>query len=136
MRELFGLDKISTGTLVKNVVMIIIGSFISAIGINTFLVPHNFVASGVAGLSQFLSYITPLSVATYLFVLNIPIFIFGWRYVGRVGAGETSLRHHRRRAFRRRYRPHLSRKQLARRVGCDCGCGEEALVAEYRDGGI
>jgi uncharacterized membrane-anchored protein YitT (DUF2179 family) len=37
----------------------------------------------VSGLSQFFSYVTPVSVGTYLLVLNIPIFIFGLRYVGK-----------------------------------------------------
>jgi len=84
MRFNFGLKNINKGLLVRNFLLIICGSFISAVGINTFLVPHKFISSGFGGLSLFLSYLTPVSVATYLLIFNIPIFLFGWRYVGRV----------------------------------------------------
>ena len=70
--------------LAKNLVLIIVGSVISAAGINAFLVPHKFLSGGVTGLSQFLSYLTPFSVGTFVFLFNIPIIIFGWRYVGRL----------------------------------------------------
>ncbi len=84
MREYFGLDKISGKKLATNLVLIFVGSLISAIGINAFLVPHKFLSCGVSGLSQFFSYITPFSVGTYVLLLNIPVFLLGWFAVGRV----------------------------------------------------
>lgn len=82
--QLLGLDRIDAKIVSWNLLLIVIGSFISATGINAFLVPHKFLSGGVAGLSQLLSYVTPVSIATYVFLLNIPIFLFGFRYVGRV----------------------------------------------------
>ena len=70
--------------LATNLVLIFVGSLISAIGINAFLVPHKFLSCGVSGLSQFFSYVTPLSVGTYVLLLNIPVFLLGWFTVGRV----------------------------------------------------
>jgi len=84
MKSLFGLDKISKGEFAINLLLILIGSVISAVGINAFLVPHKFLSGGISGLSQLFSYVTPLSVATYVLLLNIPIFIMGWFTVGRV----------------------------------------------------
>lgn len=84
MRRLLGIEKIGWRRVASNAAMIVIGSVISAIGINAFLVPHKFLSSGVSGLAQFVSYVTPVSVGTYVLVFNIPIFILGWRYVGRV----------------------------------------------------
>lgn len=83
MRKFFGIENLDPCTVAKNLVMIILGAAISAAGINAFLVPHKFLSGGVAGFSQLMSYITPLSVGTYVLVFNIPIFAFGWRYVGR-----------------------------------------------------
>ncbi|MFA4875144.1 MAG: YitT family protein [bacterium] len=83
MRKFLGIEKLSAGLVVRNIALIIIGSMISSIGINAFLVPHKFLSSGVSGLSQLFSYITPLSVGTYVLLLNIPIFIMGWFCVGR-----------------------------------------------------
>jgi uncharacterized membrane-anchored protein YitT (DUF2179 family) len=83
MRDLFDLEKLKARELILNLVLIVIGSLISATGINALLVPHKFLSSGVSGLSQLLSYVTPVSVGTYVLVLNIPIFIMGWFRVGR-----------------------------------------------------
>jgi len=83
MRQFFGIEKIGWAQFVRNIALVIIGSFITAVGINAFLVPHKFLSGGVSGLSQLFSYITPWSVGTYVLVLNIPIFILGLWKVGR-----------------------------------------------------
>ncbi len=83
MRKFFGIEKLTAGMFWRNLALIVLGSLISSIGINAFLVPHKFLSSGVSGLSQLFSYLTPLSVGTYVLLLNIPLFIMGWFYVGR-----------------------------------------------------
>lgn len=83
MRRFMGVEKIQWATLFKNLSIIAVGSFITSFGINAFLVPHKFLSGGVSGLSQFFSYFTPLSAASYVLILNIPIFLFGLRFVGR-----------------------------------------------------
>lgn len=83
MRDLFGLEKVSVKVAVCNIALIVIGSLIAATGINAFLVPHKFLSPGVSGISQLLSYLVPISVGTFVLVLNIPVFIFGLKYVGR-----------------------------------------------------
>lgn len=83
VKNILGLDKVDARLVMRNIVLIAIGSLITASGINTFLIPHKFISGGVSGLSQFLSYFTPLSVGSYVLILNVPIFIVGWRYVGR-----------------------------------------------------
>ena len=84
MKHFFGIDKIEGKYLAWNLLMIAVGSLISATGINAFLVPHKFLSSGVSGLSQLFSYLTPVSVGTYVLLLNIPVFIMGWFTVGRI----------------------------------------------------
>ena len=84
MWKYFGINRLDGRQVAQNIVLIAIGSLITAVGINLFLVPHKFLSSGVSGLAQFFSYLTPWSVATFVLVLNVPIFILGWFKVGRV----------------------------------------------------
>ncbi|MGK5091096.1 YitT family protein, partial [Deltaproteobacteria bacterium TL4] len=83
MKNFLGLENVNAKDIAINLLLIVLGSFITGVGINAFLVPHKLISGGVSGLSQLFSYITPVSVAVYVLLLNIPIFAFGWRYVGR-----------------------------------------------------
>ena len=68
---------------IKQYLFLTIGTFVSAIGINLFLVPHELVAGGISGFSLFLNYLTPFSTSFWLITLNIPIFILGWKILGK-----------------------------------------------------
>lgn len=83
MRSFLGLEKVDARIVIRNIMLIAVGAAVSATGINAFLMPHKFLSGGVSGLSQFLSFFTPVSVAFYVLILNIPIFVIGWMYVGR-----------------------------------------------------
>ncbi|NLH49859.1 MAG: YitT family protein [Myxococcales bacterium] len=64
--------------------LIALGGFISAAGVNLFLVPFKLLTAGVAGIALLIYYLTPvLSVGTWMFILNIPIFVAGWILVNR-----------------------------------------------------
>lgn len=91
MWKYIGLDKVGGRQFAINLVLVAVGSLISAIGINAFLVPHKFLSSGVSGLAQFFSYLTPWSVATYVIVLNVPLFVLGWFKVGRTFVVNTAV---------------------------------------------
>ncbi len=71
------------------VIVVIIGAFLNAVGLNMFLIPANVYASGFTGIAQLLSSIimdnTPFFISTgvLLLLLNIPVAILGWLKVGR-----------------------------------------------------
>ena len=68
----------------RNMVLLIIGSVICAVGVNGILIPREFVSGGVTGLALVIYYLTPLiPVSALYFILNVPLFILGWKYVGR-----------------------------------------------------
>ncbi|HEU19635.1 MAG TPA: YitT family protein [Deltaproteobacteria bacterium] len=68
----------------RNTVLLIIGSVICAVGVNGILIPREFVSGGVTGLALVIYYLTPLiPVSALYFILNVPLFILGWKYVGR-----------------------------------------------------
>ncbi|TLS53116.1 YitT family protein [Paenibacillus antri] len=71
--------------LAKQLFPIMLGTAIYAFGIHYFIVPNELTEGGVTGISILLNYAfgIPLSVSTLL--LNIPLFIIGWKLLGRKG---------------------------------------------------
>jgi uncharacterized membrane-anchored protein YitT (DUF2179 family) len=73
----------------KKFFVVILGAFLSALGMNIFLIPANVYSSGFTGTAQLLSKVltdyTPfhLSVGILLLLLNIPVAILGWIKVGK-----------------------------------------------------
>ena len=73
----------------RRIVIVIIGAFFLAISLNFFLIEANVYASVFAGSAQLLASIFQdfiginISTGTFLFLLNIPVFILGWIKVGK-----------------------------------------------------
>jgi uncharacterized membrane-anchored protein YitT (DUF2179 family) len=67
-----------------NLILITVGSVISAVAVNSILIPKQFLAGGITGLAILIHYGLPMiPLGMVYFLLNIPIFIFGWMFVGR-----------------------------------------------------
>ena len=60
---------------------IILGGFIYALGFNLFLIPNNFLSSGVGGIALIISHFTNATPYILIILLNIPIFIFGYKTI-------------------------------------------------------
>lgn len=75
---------------ISDYIFIVGGSFITALGIASFITPAKLAGGGVSGLSVILYHLLHWDVGISIFILSIPLFIagvwtFGWRY------GFTSL---------------------------------------------
>lgn len=68
---------------VLRLIYILIGSFITAISINIFTIPHKLVSGGVAGIALIIQYLTGIPTGYMVFLINIPIFIFGAKEIDR-----------------------------------------------------
>jgi uncharacterized membrane-anchored protein YitT (DUF2179 family) len=67
-----------------NLFLITTGSLLCAAAINGILIPNQFLAGGISGLSLFIYYLFPfMPVGITNFLLNIPLFVVGWLFVGR-----------------------------------------------------
>ncbi len=77
------LDNLKTLQL-KNFFLLFFAGVINGFGVNIFLAPVKLYDSGISGTSILLSQITPeyLSLAFFLLVLNIPLFLFGLKKQG------------------------------------------------------
>ena len=67
-------------------VWLLIAGTINAFGVMLFLYPVKLYDSGISGVSMFLNQLTPpeLTLSLFLFVLNVPIFLFGLKKQGAV----------------------------------------------------
>jgi uncharacterized membrane-anchored protein YitT (DUF2179 family) len=78
------MQKESVKSILTNIGLIIAGSLLCALAINGILVPQQFLAGSITGLTLLIHYIWPkMPVGMIYFLLNVPIFALGWRYVGR-----------------------------------------------------
>lgn len=73
----------------KRIIVVIAGSFLTAVSLNFFLIEANVYANGFAGAAQLLSSIfrdfigVDIGTGIFLLLLNIPVFILGWFKVGK-----------------------------------------------------
>ena len=68
-----------------NLGLITAGSILCAVTVNGLLIPHEFLTGGVLGLAMLPYYISPttMPLALIYLLLNVPLFLLGWFYVGR-----------------------------------------------------
>jgi len=67
-----------------NFCLICLGSVLVAVAINGILLPHQFVSGGFIGVTLVIHYLFPsFPLALLYFLLNVPVFVFGWTFVGR-----------------------------------------------------
>ncbi|MBN1848878.1 MAG: YitT family protein [Deltaproteobacteria bacterium] len=79
-----GIDMKAIWRVIQNLGLITIGSVLCAVAINGILIPLSFLNAGFSGLALAIHYMFPfLQVSWLYFILNIPLFAIGWKYVGR-----------------------------------------------------
>ena len=69
-----------------NAVLIAAGVFSAGLGIKGFLIPSHFIDGGVTGISMLLSITTPLPLAIWVPLVNLPFVVLGYRHLGRAFA--------------------------------------------------
>lgn len=66
-----------------NFSLILSGTLIVAISINTFIIPYGLLSGGISGLAILLHYLAGVPVSAAIFLMNIPIFWWGAREINR-----------------------------------------------------
>lgn len=70
-------------TLAWSYFMITLASAIYAVGFNWFYVPNEIAFGGITGVGQIINAVLPWApIGTVVIILNIPLFILGWRLLG------------------------------------------------------
>ena len=65
---------------------ILLGSVIGAAAYPTFLVPNNIAPGGLTGVATILNYVAGWPVGTVSLIMNIPLFLIGYRSMGKIFA--------------------------------------------------
>ncbi len=61
----------------------VVGTFLYSVGINTFYVPHQFLAGGLTGIAMVLHYLTGIPIGMTNLVLNVPILLLSLKFMGK-----------------------------------------------------
>ncbi|AET66009.1 hypothetical protein Desor_0293 [Desulfosporosinus orientis DSM 765] len=75
--------------ILKKFLFLFLGSALAGIGLEIFLIPNNVIDGGIVGISIMAAYLTQWPVGLFIFVLNIPFFIFGYLQIGKSFAIST-----------------------------------------------
>ena len=68
---------------ILDVMLMIIGSFITAFALNKLIIPSGLLSGGVTGMSQILHHFVSLNVGILYFAINIPLLFIGFKYLGK-----------------------------------------------------
>lgn len=86
-KKLFNKENIDI--LTKDFPGITIGTFIAAIGISLYLVPHRISPGGIGGLAQILHVLFHWKTGITMLIFNIPLFILGFFIIGKIFGAKT-----------------------------------------------
>lgn len=76
---------------IKKYLFLFVGSIITAIGLEIFLVPNNVIDGGIVGISIMASFLTGKPLGFFLVVLNIPFLYLGYKQIGKTFAISTTF---------------------------------------------
>ena len=75
--------------LVKRMFFMALGAFIVAVALDVFLVPNRIIDGGITGVSIMLEHLTRIPLGYYLFFLNLPFLVLGYKTIGKTFALST-----------------------------------------------
>ncbi|MCU9614973.1 YitT family protein [Caldibacillus lycopersici] len=70
-------------SVLLDIPFMILGTFMSAFGLNMLTIPAGMLSGGLTGISQIINHFFPVNVAFFYFVLNIPLLILGFIHLGK-----------------------------------------------------
>ncbi|MFH5186883.1 YitT family protein [Paenibacillus sp. TAB 01] len=73
----------------QRLVFITIGAFMMGLALEVFLVPNQVIDGGIAGISIIVSEITGLPLGLFIFILNVPFLLLGYKQIGKTFAYST-----------------------------------------------
>lgn len=75
----------------RDIILLLVGSFIYGLGTHAFIVPANIAPGGASGLALMTNYLFDLPVGIMTLALNVPLLIMAWFYLSRRFAVTTAI---------------------------------------------
>ena len=89
MKHSFHLNKDNVLRALVDTCFFVVGSLFYSAGINIFAVPNNIAESGATGLAIAANYLFHVPVGIAVFVINVPLFVLAWVFLGKRFVGRT-----------------------------------------------
>jgi uncharacterized membrane-anchored protein YitT (DUF2179 family) len=83
--------KLSMIEVIRRIVFIILGAICVAVALEIFLIPNSIVDGGITGISIMSSYLSGIPIGIFLFILNLPFLVLGYKTIGKTFAISTLL---------------------------------------------
>ncbi len=83
--------RITVISTVRDILLITLGIFSAAFGLESFLLPSNFIDGGATGISLLISELADVPLYYLLIVINIPFVLLGLKIIGQQFAIKTGL---------------------------------------------
>jgi uncharacterized membrane-anchored protein YitT (DUF2179 family) len=74
---------------INKVFFMLLGSALASIGLEIFLIPNKIIDGGMTGISIMASHLTKLPLGLFIFMLNLPFLIIGYKQIGKTFAIST-----------------------------------------------
>ncbi|MCH5324969.1 MAG: YitT family protein [Eubacterium sp.] len=84
-------EPLNVKKLLRDILIIIIGSFLFACGLKTFAAPNDIASGGISGIAIIISHFTGLNEGILYLLINIPIMIIGFIFLGKLLMFKTIL---------------------------------------------
>lgn len=76
---------------IKNIIEILIGNTIYALGVTMFILPNDLITGGTTGMAIFLNSTFNIPITIFVSVFNISMFLLGWKILGKKFALTTLI---------------------------------------------
>jgi uncharacterized membrane-anchored protein YitT (DUF2179 family) len=83
--------KIVITQLVKDTFLILLGIASAAFGLESFLLPNNFIDGGATGISLLITELTGIPIYFLLIIINLPFVLIGYNVIGKEFAIKTAI---------------------------------------------
>jgi uncharacterized membrane-anchored protein YitT (DUF2179 family) len=75
--------QLRTKNQIIRIIYILFGSFVYSMAINALYIPHQLLSGGATGIAMMLEYLFSIPVSISLAALNVPLFLGGYRSLGK-----------------------------------------------------
>ncbi|MFY0543844.1 YitT family protein [Brevibacillus sp. H7] len=82
-------QRLSLLKIIKRSLFIFLGAVLVSVGLEIFLVPNRIIDGGIVGISIILSHLSGWALGLFLFLLNLPFLIIGYKQIGKTFAIST-----------------------------------------------
>ncbi|MFC5700655.1 YitT family protein [Cohnella faecalis] len=84
-------SKLTPFEIIRRIAFIMLGAVLVAVALEIFLVNNSIIDGGVTGISIMSSYLSGVPLGIFLFVLNLPFLLIGYKTIGKTFALSTLL---------------------------------------------